>query len=290
MRVLGCAVGVGIGLAVFGEERSLRATSPQRVGDTPTDLGPTCEQLGQFAIVHRGAGLVVQHTRADPVAEKHADLVADRRQGVQQVGLAWLDEGAGRGHQGAEAPRRDLNPEARGHDLFELVRLVEDHHVVFGRDDAAAGEMRPVEVGVHHDDIGDRSPFSGGLGEAAPARRAVVGAGAFPWADTDHVPGPVGGLKLRSARSPVWDFCDHATNLRTSSTMPSGGELWLRPALRHSPRPAPARRPVHPGRRARPGSRRSPLRPPAAGRRSCYVLQHRVVERRREPQPGLHLG
>ena len=49
---------------------------------------------------------------------------ADRRRVVE--------ERAGRGHERAEPAGGDLDPEARRHDLFELVGLVEDHDVVLG--------------------------------------------------------------------------------------------------------------------------------------------------------------
>ncbi len=269
-RLAAGAVGVGRGPLVLGEERALCPAAAQRVGDAPADLGTAAEQLGQLAVVHGRPGLVVQDARPDPIAEERAELVADRRQGIEQIGVAGLDERPGGGHERTEPARGHLDPEARRHDLLELVRLVEDDHVVLGEHHAAAGQVRPVEVGVDHDDIGHRGPLAGRLGEAATTGRAVEGARALPWADADHVPGPVGGLEAQVG--PV-------AAAATSATRPRAGALPRRclrapphrPPSSRSPRPVPARRPGRPGRRARPESHPSPPRPPAGGRRSCSV-------------------
>ena len=196
-RLAAGAVGVGRGPLVLGEERSLGSTAAQRVGDAPADLGTAAEQLGQLAVVHGRPSLVVQDARPDPITEEGAELIPDRRQGIEQIGIAGLDESPGRGHERTEPAGGHLHAEARRHDLLELVRLVENDHVVLGEHHASARQVRPVEVGVDHDDVGHRRPFVGGLGEAATTGRTVVGAGALPWADADHVPGPVRGLEAQ---------------------------------------------------------------------------------------------
>ena len=93
------------------------------------------------------------------------------------------------------APGRDLDPEARGHDLLELVRLVEDDDLVLGQHGPAAGEVCTVEMRVDHDDVRRGGAVAGRLGEAAPALRAVEGAGTLPGPDAEHVPGAVRGLE-----------------------------------------------------------------------------------------------
>ena len=57
--------------------------------------------------------------------------------------------------------------------------------------------MGPVEVRVDDHDVGHGRPLASGLGEAAPSRRAVVGARALSRADADHVPGPGGRLEAQ---------------------------------------------------------------------------------------------
>ena len=139
----------------------------------------------------------MQDARPDPVAEERAELITDRRQGVEQIAVAGLDESTGRGDERTKSARGHLHPEARCHDLFELVRLVEDDHIMLGEHHATTGQVCPVQMGVDDDDIGDRRPLVGRLGEAAPTGRAVVGARALPRADADHVPGPVGGFEAQ---------------------------------------------------------------------------------------------
>ena len=201
----GLATGtVGVGrVAVVGEEAALPPRAPQRVDHPPAELGGPVEQLGQLAVVHRRPGVLVQDPRPDAVAQERTQLLADRRQGVEQVPVAFFDLGPRRGDDGTEAARRDLDPEARGHDLLELVGLVEDDDVVVGQHRPAAGQVRPVEVGVDDHDVGRRGPVVGGFGEAASARGAVVGARAFPGADAQHVPGPVGRLEAQVGAIPA---------------------------------------------------------------------------------------
>ena len=114
-------------------------------------------------------------TRADPVGQQRAELVTDRRQPVELVGVAWLDQGAGRGDQRAEASGGDFHAEARRHDLFELVGLVEDDHVVLGQHHAAAGQMRPVEMRIDHHDVGHRSPLPGASAKQRPPDGQLYG-------------------------------------------------------------------------------------------------------------------
>ena len=139
----------------------------------------------------------------------------------------------------------------------------------------------------------DRRPFAGRLGEAAPARRAVVGAGALPWADADHVPGPVGGLEARGRPG---------RRSATSATRPPAGappRRCLRAAHRRAPRPllASPRPPSGSSARPAPWSPSSGLDParahlghPLAADVVAPPLQHGEVQRRRQPEARLDLG
>ena len=171
--------------------------------------------------------------------------------------------------------------------------LVEDDHVVLGQHDAAAGQVRPVEVGVDDDDVGHRGPLAGGLGEAAPAGRAVVGTRALPRAHAHHVPGPVGGLEAQVG--------------------PVAGLRLLRPGhqLAHFLHDALGRRTrrrlrrlalLGRGRRRLVGpagplvtqlglnATRAHLGHPLAADVVAPSLEHGEVERRRQPEAGVHLG
>ena len=196
------AVGVGR-VAIVGEEAALAPGASQRVDDAPADLGRPVHQLGQLTVVDGWPGVVVQDPRPDPVTQEGAQLVAHRGERVQQFPVAFVDQRPCRGDDGAESSRRHLDPEARRHDLLELVRLVEDDDVVLGQHHSAAGQVGAVEVRVHDHDVGGRRTVAGGLGEAASSRGAVEGAGALPGADAYHVPGPVGGLEAEVGPVPA---------------------------------------------------------------------------------------
>jgi len=118
-------------------------------------------------------------------------LVAERREGVEGLGVALVQQRARCGHEGADAAGRHLHAEARGHHLLELMCLVEHDDVVLGQDGSPAGEMRAIEMRVHHHDVGSRGAVARPLGEALAARRAVKGARALTGADAQHVPGPI---------------------------------------------------------------------------------------------------
>ena len=107
------------------------------------------------------------------------------------------DQRAGRRGQGAEATRGDLDAQARGHHLLELVGLVEDDDVVLGQHGPPAGQVGAVEVGVDHHHVGRHGPVPGGLGEAPVPRGAVEGPRALAGADADHAPGPAAGLEAQ---------------------------------------------------------------------------------------------
>ena len=115
-----------------------------------------------------------------------------------------VDHRAGVAGQGEEPTGRQFQAQAgRGH-IFQLVRLVEDDHVVIGQHGATRGQMGGVQVGVDHDDVGHRRPLPGRLGEAHVARRAVGRARALGrrhadrgprrWAGFERKIGPVAGL------------------------------------------------------------------------------------------------
>ena len=72
-------------------------------------------------------------------------------------------------------PLAEVEAEAGGGDVLELVGLVEHDHVV-GRQDAARRRGGGVEVGVDHHHVGFGGPVAGRFGEADVARRALAGA------------------------------------------------------------------------------------------------------------------
>ena len=74
----------------------------------------------------------MEDTVADLVAEQEAELVAQPGQRVEHIDVPGLDQRAGDHRQGAEPAGSDLHAQAGGHDLLELVSLVEDDHVVLG--------------------------------------------------------------------------------------------------------------------------------------------------------------
>ena len=234
----------------------------------------------------------------DPVRQERAQLVAHRRQRVEQIRVALLDQGAGGRHQGAEAARGDLDPEARRHDLLELVGLVEDDHVVLGQYRPAAGQVGAVEVGVHHHDVGRGRPVAGRLGEAAASRRAVEGARALARSHAHHVPGPVG--RFEAAGRP-------GRPCPTSATTPSACAP-LRSALRVERSRGLRRRspPVLGARRSSAGPvgpaparlvtqlgldpARSHLGHPLAADVVAPTLQDGVVQRGGSPSPASTMG
>ena len=94
VRVLRLARSESVGVAVVGEEAALCPRAPQRVDHAPAELGGPVEQLGQLAVVHRRTGVLVQDPRPDAVAQERTQLLADRRQGVEQVPRRVLRPGA----------------------------------------------------------------------------------------------------------------------------------------------------------------------------------------------------
>ncbi len=160
------AAPVGVDLAPL-EQRALAAAAAQGVGHPPRDVGRPHEHVGERSVFVGEPSPVVEHPRPDPVDHQVAQLLAQISQRLELVAVALFDQPAGRRDQGADAPRGDLDAEAGRHDLFELVRLVEDDDVVLGQHDPPAGQVGPVEVGVDHDDVGRGRPV------AAPPRRST---------------------------------------------------------------------------------------------------------------------
>jgi hypothetical protein len=99
------------------------------------------------------------------------------------------DHRAQRAREEPEAARCERDAGGRGHDLLELVRLVDHDQVVFGQQGAVHREMHAIEVGVHDHDVGSLPPRSGVLGEALVTPRASERAGALVPTDRDRTPG-----------------------------------------------------------------------------------------------------
>ncbi len=79
----------------------------------------------------------------------------------------------GGARQPDDAAAAQLDARGRGDDLFELMNLVEDHHVVLGQDAAAGCEVHAIEVGVDHEHVGLRGLGASPLGEARIADRTA---------------------------------------------------------------------------------------------------------------------
>ena len=126
-----------------------------------------------------------------------------------------VDEAAGRGGQRPEPPGPDLGAQAVGHDLFDLVGLVEDDDVVGREHHAPAGQVGPVQMGVDHHHVGLGGAAPGLLGEAVPPRGAAEGARDTRerWSRPWPMPGRAGS-KSSSARSPVSGVLPPASSRR----------------------------------------------------------------------------
>ena len=111
-------------------------------------------------------------------------------------GRRRIDEGACRGGEGPEPAGPDLHAQAVGHDLLHLVGLVEDHDLMGREHRTPAGQVGPVQVGVHYHHVGLGGTGAGVLGEAVAARRAPEGARALACRGGHHGPGPVVGLEV----------------------------------------------------------------------------------------------
>ena len=199
-----------------------RSAPPDGIGHPSGHLGRPTQEVGQLAVVNRGLCVVVQDagpTRSASRRPSWSPTVTARPAG--RLGLVLAHQRAGRVGQGPEAAGGDLDPQARGHHLLQLVGLVEDHHVVLGQHGAAAGQVGSVEVGVDHGHVGRRRQVPGGLGKASVPRRAVEGPRTLSGADADHVPGPdVLGSKAEVGPVAALVLWDQAKRVRTSSTRP----------------------------------------------------------------------
>ncbi len=166
------------------------------------------------------------------------------------------------------------------------MRLVEDDDLVLGEHRPAAGEVRPVEVGVDDHDVGRRGAVAGGFGEAAAARRAVVGARALPRTHAQHVPGPIRRLEAQVGPVPTGRRLrpgHQATHLVDQT-------LWRCLGL-GPPRPLVALRLVRPARSRVAELRLDPTRPhlghPLAADVVAPPLQDGEVQRDGEAEPRL---
>ena len=108
----------------------------------------------------------------------------------EQAGPVGGEHGPDEAGEGREPPGAERQPRRRRDDVFELVRLVEDDHVVLGQEGLAPGEVEPVEVGVDDHQVGGLGPPACHLGEARLAERAAGGAGALLARHAHRLPGP----------------------------------------------------------------------------------------------------
>ena len=166
------------------------------------------------------------------------------------------DEGAP-GRQpgdGADPAGREGDAEGAGQHVLGLVGLVDDDHVVLGQHEPAGRHVGAEQVEVDDDHVGLPGPLVGGLGEAAPAARAGLGAGALLGADAHRRPrlrpglevelGPVAGLALVRPGQQLGDLGADAPGVRAGQGRRVGLPRRLdrrlpaqvvAPALEHGP-------------------------------------------------------
>ena len=91
---------------------------------------------------------------------------ADRRRslGDRNDDLGVLQNALQSDGEVGEPSASDLDADRVAHDVFELVGLVDHHHIVLGQDRPRAAYVEAVEVEVDHDHIGGRSPVAGTFG------------------------------------------------------------------------------------------------------------------------------
>ena len=117
-----------------------------------------------------------------PLGSEIVDAGDDRRVGEDR------SDGA---RQRSEPPAGEIDPGGGGDGVLQLMRLIDHHDLVLGKECTTGGEVHPVQMGVHDDDIGFHCCRTGSLGEAFVAFRAPRGAGAFARSDTHCSPGPM---------------------------------------------------------------------------------------------------
>ena len=165
---------------------------------------PAARRPGRRDRRSRAVGQVaVGHPAAGPRPEYPVEDVGEVGHGLDGTrGPVVVTQDGARGDgQGPEPPGTDLEAEAVGHHVLDLVGLVEHHHLVLGQDGATAGEVGAVEVGVDDDDVGLGGPGPGVLGEAVATRRAAEGTRALARRGRHHRPGPE--VRLEGQLGPV---------------------------------------------------------------------------------------
>ena len=93
------------------------------------------------------------------------------------------------GHPGERGDAANVIRARRRSDVFEVVRLVDDHEVMLGEQPALEGEIERQQVLIDDDEIGGRRLVAGLLGEAHGAARAPRRARALTNAHADGRPG-----------------------------------------------------------------------------------------------------
>ena len=104
--------------------------------------------------------------------------------------------------QGDEPAGADRGAHGVGDGVLQLVRLVEDHDLVFGQHRPPGSEVHAVEVRVDDDDVGRGGPPAGRLGEAGLAERAAGAPQDTPRRSRHRLPRPGLGAQSSSAGSP----------------------------------------------------------------------------------------
>ncbi len=168
---------------------------------------------------------VVRQPASQPRVAVRTQRLGEEAPGVVDAGRQAIvgDDAAGAAGQVDEASARELDAAGGRHDVLELVGLVDHRELVVGEQQAVHGQVEPVEVEVHHDDVGILGALAGRLREARSAARAARRSGAL-------LGGHAQPRSTRARRAPRRARRDRRSR-------------WSRPSRPAStaPRPAPAR-------------------------------------------------
>ncbi len=185
-EVLGQPTDQLLGTVAAGDHVGIGVGHGAQGGCGGVELGAELTEL-----VDQGAGRGVEPRADQPVEHVGQPGAHGEKVGDQRVVGEHAADGVGAGTDPAGG---ELGARRGGDDLLEAVGLVEHDQVVGRQHDAAGGDMRAVEVGVDHDDVGLGRPAAGRLGEARLALGALGGAGALLGADADRLPHHGAGL------------------------------------------------------------------------------------------------
>jgi hypothetical protein len=138
----------------------------------------------------RGGEVVGQHVDA-PGGRVGQDQREPLPRGRQLARGVVGDLAAGPPRRGVHGGRRQLGRRDRGHPVDQVVRLVDDHHVVLGEDVAVLQRVDGQQRVVGDDDVRPARDLACPLGKAAAAEAAPLCPDALPGRDRDLPPCPL---------------------------------------------------------------------------------------------------